>query len=452
MLSWIRDAIFYHFYPLGTCGAPRANDFASAPEPRLNQLVDWIVHLRWLGINALYLGPVFESTSHGYDTVDYTQIDRRLGTNDTLAAVVKQMHAAGIRVILDGVFHHVGRDFWAFRDVQLHREASVYASWFVGVDFSRRSPYGDPFSYDAWEGHFNLVKLNLHNPEVRSYLLGVVQQWIKQFDIDGLRLDVAYAVDLSFQQELAQCCRQLRPDFCLIGEIIHGDYRRWANAETLDATTNYEVYKGLYSSHNDHNYFEIAYSLQRQFGPQGIYRGLPLYTFADNHDVDRVASVLHTGAHLYPLYALLFTIPGVPSIYYGSEWGIAGTKQGNDDAPLRPALRWPAMQQRLHPDLAEAIKRFSQVRHEQRALREGSYEQIHVASEQLAFLRRIEDEFVLVVANSATDPVELELSIAIANRTNLVDLLDQQGQVEVRDQRVRVQVPACWVCLFKGQG
>ena len=451
MPSWISDTVFYQFYPLGTCGAPPVNDFVSSPEPRLNQLADWITHLGWLGVNAVYLGPVFESTSHGYDTAEYTRVDRRLGTNDTLAALVVQLHAAGIRVILDGVFHHVGRDFWAFRDVQAHGEASRYRSWFAGIDFSRRSPYGDPFAYDAWNGHFNLVKLNLDHPEVRAYLLDVVHGWVEQFGIDGLRLDAADAVDLGFQRELARVCRQHWPDFWLLGEVIHGDYRLWANADTLDATTNYEAYKGLYSSHNDHNYFELAYALQRQFGADGIYRQLPLYNFADNHDVQRVASTLQTPAHLYPLYALLFTMPGVPSIYYGSEWGIRGTKQGGDDAPLRPALASPVQhEQGPQPDLAPWIRRLAQLRLEHRALRAGTYRQIHVAHEHLAFVRELADEVVLVVVNSASSPADLELPLAGPYGGRLVDLLDQQDGVEVRDQRVHVHVPACGVRLLKG--
>ncbi|MFY0574859.1 alpha-amylase family glycosyl hydrolase [Cystobacter fuscus] len=275
-------------------------------------------------MNALYLGPVFESSSHGYDTADYSKVDRRLGTNADLSRLVAAMRAAGIRVILDGVFHHVGRDFWAFRDVQVHGERSRYRDWFSGLQFGKRSPYGDAFSYDGWSGHYNLVKLNLQNAEVRAHLFGVVEQWISEFGIEGLRLDVAEVMDVSFLRDLAAFCRRLRPDFWLLGEAIHGDYRRLGNPETLDSVTNYECYKGLYSSLNDRNYFEIAYSLQRQFGENGIYRDLLLYNFVDNHDVNRIASTLKDPAHLLPLHLMLFTIPGVPSIYYGSEWGQEG--------------------------------------------------------------------------------------------------------------------------------
>ncbi len=444
MSNWAHDAVFYHIYPLGLCGAPARNDFVSSPEPRLAQINDWIDHIRRLSVNAMYLGPLFESSSHGYDTVDYYHVDRRLGSNADLDALVTNLHAAGIRVILDGVFHHVGRDFWAFRDLQANRERSPYRDWFVGVDFGRRSPHGDPFTYDAWRGHYNLVKLNLHHPDVRAHIFGAVQQWVEQFGIDGLRLDVAEDIDLDFLRALAAFCRQLRPDFWLLGETIHGDYRTWANAETLDATTNYEIYKGLFSSHNDRNYFEIAYSLNRQFGEGGIYKGLPLYNFADNHDVNRIASTLANPAHLYPLHALLFTMPGVPSIYYGSEWAIGGVKQGGDDAPLRPYMTLDTAQRALHADLAQTVSRLARVRHESRALRDGTYQQLFVAHEQFAFVRRCDDEQVIVAVNATSEPAQLRLPVPLTDGQQVVDLLDGIQQFQVQNGHLEIDVPPCW--------
>src|SRR5207248_2637864 len=271
----------------------------------------------------------------------------------------------------------------------------AYRDWFAGVDFGRRSPYGDPFGYEGWQGHFDLVKLNLRHPEVRAHLFGAVQSWVERFDIDGLRLDVADALDPGFLRDLAAFCRGLRPDLWLLGEAIHGDYRRLTGPGLLDSATNYECYKGLYSSHNDRNYFEIASSLNRQFGDGGLYRDLPLYNFADNHDVNRVASTLRNPAHLYPLYLLLFTIPGVPSVYAGSEWGIEGIRKAGDDRPLRPPFPSPAAaaSRGTHPDLAVAVARFAALRHRSAALRRGSYRQLHVAPEQLAFARQEGGEY-----------------------------------------------------------
>lgn len=446
MTNWAQDAIFYHIYPLGLCGAPQRNSFDQPAEPRLAQLTQWIEHMQALGVTALYLGPLFESSVHGYDTADYYRVDRRLGDNQTLADLVAALHAANIRVILDGVFHHVGRDFWAFRDLQAHGASSAYRDWFSGVDFGRRSPCGDAFAYDGWHGHYDLIKLNLHHPGVREHLFGAVEQWITQFGIDGLRLDVAEELDPDFLRELAAHCRRLQPDFWLLGEAIHGDYRRLAGPGLLDSVTDYECYKGLYSAHNDGNYFEIAYSLDRQFGPHGIYRELPLYTFADNHDVNRIASTLHNPAQLYPLHALLFTMPGVPSIYYGSEWGLGGKKHGDSDWPLRPQLSTPDLSNSApHPDLAPAIARLAQVRHTSSALRRGIYQQLFVGPELLAFARRYAEEHVVVVVNAAATATTVTVPVSTPNGASFVDLLNPGYQTIAHGGRIVIDpVPSCW--------
>ena len=444
MTHWSQDAVFYHIYPLGLCGAPERNDFQAAPVARLEQLYGWLEHLRGLGCNALYLGPLFESTAHGYDTADYYHVDRRLGTRQTLTDFVRRAHELGIRVVLDAVFNHCGRDFWAFRDVQQYRENSAYRDWFAGLRFDGSNQSGDPFHYDTWAGHESLVKFNLNNPAVREHLLKAAEHWIADYDIDGLRLDAADAFDLGFQQQLSSQCRQQKPDFWLMGEVVHGDYRRWANAATLDATTNYEVYKGLYSSLNDANYFEIAYALNRQSGGAGVYRDLNLYTFVDNHDVNRVASLLKSSAHLYPLYALLFTMPGVPSIYYGSEFGLTGEK-GRDDAPLRPALNLAELAAHApQPDLAAAIRRLVDLRHRLSALRRGGYEQVHVRAQQLVFLRTDADAQVLVALNAAPAPVQLEVNLPGLNSAWLDDLLNPGEGCAVRNGRVQLNLPAGW--------
>jgi glycosidase len=357
---WAPNSTFYHIYPLGFCGAPARNDFVSPPTPRLEKILPWLPHMLDLGVNALYLGPVFESTAHGYDTADYNHVDRRLGDDNTLRELVHALHQSGIRVILDGVFNHVGRDFWAFRDVQQYGERSIYRDWFQGLNFSSHSPYGDPFSYQGWNGNYDLVKLNLGNPAVQEHLLNAVRIWVNRFDIDGLRLDVADCLEMPFIEALRAFTRQLKTDFWLMGEVVLGDYRNWVSPTRLDSVTNYECFKGLYSSFTNKNFFEIAYSLNRQFGPDGIYRDLPLYSFADNHDVNRVASLLQNPAHLYPLYCLLFTMPGVPSIYYGSEWGLEGKRTAQEDSNLRPCLDLASLQNNSpQPDLPAAISRLS---------------------------------------------------------------------------------------------
>ena len=436
---WAQNAVFYHIYPLGFCGAPARNDFTSPPINRLQKVEQWLTHMQELGVNALYLGPLFESSAHGYDTADYLQVDRRLGSSLDMAHLSAAMHQRGMRLILDGAFNHVGRDFWAFREVQKNGKVSPYCAWFDGLRFGESNPYGDAFTYQPWEGHYDLVRLNLHNPDVRAHIFEAVRSWVDKFDIDGLRLDVAYLLDLDFLRELSAFCRSLRPDFWLLGEVVHGDYNTWANPHMLDSVTNYEAYKGLYSSLADKNYFEIAYALKRQFGPGGLYKDLPLYNFADNHDVNRVASSLTNPAHLFPLYLLLFTMPGVPSIYYGSEWGIAGRRTPQDDSALRPCLALGEMRCiSPQPRLPGVIARLAALRQEHPALRYGSYSQLTVSHEQLAFLRQSQGETLVILLNAADAPAAFDLNLPF-NASNAIDLLNTNERFAIENSQLHIE-------------
>lgn len=413
--NWIKDAVFYHIYPLGFCGAPRFAHEETEIRHRILKIIDWIPHLQEMSINALYLGPIFASYEHGYDTSDYRMLDPRLGTNEDFQTVCDALHEAGIRIVLDGVFHHVGRSFWAFKDLCENKEQSPYKDWFSNLDFHRSSPYGDPFSYEAWEGHYNLVKLNLRNEEVISHLLESVGMWMDAFHIDGLRLDAADRIDHAFFQRLHTFTKTKNPQFWLMGEIIHGNYRVWANDTMLDSVTNYECYKGLYSSHNTKNYFEIAHSLNRQFAKGGIYEDLCLYNFADNHDVNRLASVLTNPNDSFNLYTILYTMPGIPSLYYGSEFSLTGTKHDGSDADIRPALTLEDINE-AHP-LYRHICMLGKLRHRHCALRGGSYEQVVVRNEQLIYRRADENEVLYIACNLADTDATLQI-----NETELLDL------------------------------
>lgn len=422
-MNTCNDWRMYHIYPMGFCQAPTKNDFSSAPQPRLDQIKDWIPHLKSLEINALYLGPIFESTSHGYDTQDYYAVDRRLGTIQSVKSLIEHLHQEGIKVILDGVFNHVGRDFWAFRDLLWHQEKSWYKDWFAHVNFHHRSPYKDRFSYEGWNGHYNLVKLNLQNPDVVHHLLDAVKMWITELQIDGLRLDACDVVDMNFLSQLSAFTKKIKPDFWLMGEIIHGDYRRWVNESMLDSVTNYECYKGLWSSMNDTNLFEIEYALTRQFGENGLYKHCSLYNFTDNHDVSRVASSLKNPFHLHPLYLLLFTMPGIPSIYYGSEWGIEGKKISGTDHPLRPYINREQMEKgNFGKNVKETIIRLSKIRKTLKALKGGDYKTLHISLSQLAFRRTYEDQQVIVLLNIEEKSKEISLNIPISG----YDLLNHE--------------------------
>lgn len=398
--SWIREAMFYHIYPMGFCDAPKWNEGQKTEGSRILKVIEWIPHMKELGINAIYFGPIFESLSHGYDTSNYYKTDRRLGRKNEFKQVFEKLHENGIRIILDGVFNHVGRGFWAFNDVQQNLENSEYKDWFSNLDFTKQSPAGDRFSYEMWEGNTDLVKLNLKNQDVCNHLLGAVRMWIDEFGIDGLRLDAADCVDKEFFVKLHDFTKEYRSDFWLMGEIIHGDYTEWANPKMLDSVTNYECWKGIYSSHNDRNYFEIAYSLNRQFGEKGIYRDLVLYNFLDNHDVNRVRSLLKVKENLQNAYTILYMMPGVPSIYYGSEWGIEGEKaQGADaDLPIRPSLTladWEGQNKKL----ILHIQKLADIRRTSDAIRYGKYKEILVKNEQFVFAREYEKQYVIVCLN-----------------------------------------------------
>jgi glycosidase len=444
MRHWSSESIFYHIYPLGLSGAPSKNDFCSQPASRLGALKPWIAHIRKLGANALYIGPLFESTSHGYDTVDYFTLDRRLGVNSDLKDFVDTCHAQHIRVIFDAVFHHVGRDHFAFRDVQHNGWNSPYREWFY-TNFDRKSSYGDAFGYEGWNGHYSLVKLNLRNNAVKQYIFDAVAVWMDQFGADGLRLDAADAIELDFFNELHTFCKSKRNDFWLMGEVIHGDYRNWINPERLDSVTNYECYKGLWSSHNDGNYFEIEYALHRQFGDAGIYKHLPLYNFADNHDVDRVASVLTNPAYFYPLHILLFTMPGVPSVYYGSEWGITGKKEKGTDAPLRPAIDLLSFQpDRKQQNFYDAIQKLILLRRNLKVLRNGEYRSLFVKSRQFAFLRERGNSAAIIAVNSATEIVEIEFTVPFPDGTIFIDRLNNDERVQVHEGKMKLTLFPTW--------
>jgi glycosidase len=442
--DWTQEAIFYHIYPLGLCGAPLRKSSHEPLTHRLDALIPWLDHIQSLGANSIYLGPVFQSSSHGYDTEDYYQVDRRLGDNETLARLANQIHKRGMRLVLDAVFNHVGREFWAFKDVLVHGQRSAYCNWFQNLNFKGHSPFGDPFQYEGWQGHYSLVKLNLSNPDVRAHLFDATAMWMDKFGIDGLRLDAADCIDLEFLGALREYTKRHRPDFWLMGEVVHGDYRRWVNPNTLASVTNYESYKGLYSSLNDANYHEIAYSLNRQFGAEGLYRDLNLYNFVDNHDVNRIASQLDNQTHLYPLYLLLFTMPGIPSIYYGSEWGIEGKKTYGSDISLRPSLDLSGLQNKSpHPNLTRIIRKLSEIRKQLPALQIGSFQVVHVGNEQLAFSREAKGQTVLVVLNSAFKPVTLEIPAPVQHGT-MKDWINSNEHFQVKDARIQLNLPPAW--------
>lgn len=439
--EWLKNSIFYHIYPLGLLGAAENNSGDLTHKHRLLNLIPWLNHMLELGANALYLGPIFESGSHGYDTSDYFKIDRRLGTPTDMKEFSQEAHRRGIKIVLDGVFNHSGRSFWAFQDIQKNGPSSPYVDWYQGLSFSGRSRSGDPFTYQNWNGHDSLVKFNLSNPAVRDHLFQAIQYWVSEWEIDGLRLDAADCISVDFLKEIRKLANGINPDFWLMGEIVHGDYRNWVRNDLLHSVTNYECYKGLYSSINDENFFEIAYSLNRQFGNEGIYRDFTLYNFIDNHDVNRIASQLTQKINLQLLYALLFTIPGIPSIYYGSEWGIEGMKSQHSDRNLRPEIMLNSIQNypQMH-GLIQTIQKLTELKRTTSTLSHGDYEQAFVNSKQFGFWRFTNQQKVLVMVNIDHQPYHIQ-GLPIWQHSKWHDPFENENHVMIANQQISLTIP-----------
>ncbi|MBQ8541715.1 MAG: alpha-amylase [Clostridia bacterium] len=407
-MAWYDEAVFYHIYPLGLTGSEKQNSYGEVKH-RLRDVFPWIKHIKESGFNAIYIGPLFESVGHGYETTDYKKLDSRLGDNADLKEFVALCHKEGIRVILDGVFNHTGRDFFAFRDIQKNREASPYKDWYCNVNFWGNNEYNDGFSYDNWGGYNLLAKLNQHNQDVRNYICDVIRFWVSEFDIDGIRLDAADVLDFNYMKSLRAVANEVKPDFWLMGEVIHGDYSRWVNEGTLHSVTNYQLHKALYSGHNDHNYFEIAHTVKRlndMFGSK-----LNLYNFVDNHDVERIYTKLKNKAHFTPVHILLYTLPGIPSVYYGSEFAIEGKKEKFSDDSLRPALSYEEYSKKAKTSAAVAlISALGKIRQNTPALSYGDYKELRLTCEQYAFSRNLGGESVIVAVNNSDNDALLTLS------------------------------------------
>ena len=445
MSTWYERGIFYHMYPLGMTGAPKHNDDPQVVH-RLRDLTGFLSHVQKLGANAIYIGPLFESSSHGYDTRDYRLVDRRLGDNADFKKFVDVCHKNGIRVVVDGVFNHTGREFFAFEDIRQKRWDSPYRDWYRGVNFDWQSPLGDPFGYDAWQGHFELPCLNLWNPEVKQYLFDVIRFWIDEFDIDGIRLDCANVLDFTFMQEMRAQTEQMKPDFWLMGEVIHGDYARWVNPQMLHSVTNYELHKSIYSGFNDHNFFEIAHNVRRL---EAI--GRQLYTFVDNHDEDRIASKLRKKEHLAPVYTCLMTLPGIPSIYYGGEWGIEGKRTRDSDDALRPAVDFDHVKEQEN-DLTRLIEKLAKIHAEHTEFHAGIYQELLLTNRQYAYGRRDGDSLVIIALNNDDAPAQMDIPVP-ASGSVAVHLLDESlAPIPVENGRIHISVPANQGAILKIKG
>jgi glycosidase len=438
IMAWYDEAVFYHIYPLGLTGAPKHNDYGQV-QHRLLEVLPWIEHMKHIGITGLYIGPLFESVGHGYETTDYKKLDSRLGDNEDLVRFVKECHNAGIRVILDGVFNHTGRDFFAFKDIKEHREASQYRDWYCNVNFWGNNEYNDGFSYDNWGGYNLLVKLNQKNPQVRDYICDVIRFWVSEFDIDGIRLDAADVLDFDFMKALRSVANEVKPDFWLMGEVIHGDYSRWVNEGTLHSVTNYQLHKALYSGNNDHNFFEIAHTVKRLYEMGGNNpNNFKLYNFVDNHDVERIYTKLINKAHYTPVHILLYTLPGIPSIYYGSEFAIEGKKERYSDDSLRPALSYEDYRNAYKDNpYTRLIAKLGEARKNYPALSYGDYRELTLTNRQYAYSRNYNAQCVVVTVNNDDNPAQF--NVPAEGSSKFLGVLSGQT-AEVNGGRISVTI------------
>lgn len=455
-MAWYDEAVFYHIYPLGMTGAPRENSYGE-PVERLNKLLPWISHIKNIGCNAIYIGPLFESVGHGYETTDYKKLDSRLGTNDTLKNFVAECHKQEVKVIFDGVFNHTGRDFFAFKDIKANRENSRYKDWYCNVNFWGNNSFNDGFGYENWGGYDLLAKLNQKNPEVINYICDVIRFWVLEFDVDGIRLDAADVLDFDFMKALRRTANEVKPEFWLMGEVIHGDYNRWANADTLHSVTNYNLHKALYSGYNDHNFFEIAHTVKRLYDMGGSRPdGLKLYNFVDNHDVERIMSKLNSKAGFAPVHIMLYTLPGVPSIYYGSEFGIEG-KKGHGaaaDEPLRPELIYDDWAKKAENDeYVKFVTALGNIRQQVKELSYGDYKELMLTNRQYAYSRTYQGSSVIVMVNNDDNPYTISVPAngeyvgalsgrKVSARGNLsAEIAGNSGEIWVPETSAKLDIP-----------
>ncbi|OBK50135.1 alpha-amylase family protein [Mycobacterium sp. 1081908.1] len=383
--AWVEHAIWWQVYPLGFVGAFPQSEPPQPSQHRLRRLVDWFDHAIALGASGVALGPIFASRTHGYDTTDHYRIDPRLGDDGDFDYLVEQAKRRGLRILLDGVFNHVGVDFPRYRD-----EAP---GWFSGGTF---------------EGHSELITLNHDNPEVIDYTVDVMTHWLRR-GADGWRLDAAYIVPEQFWASTLPRVREQHPDAWFVGELIHGDYAAVVEAAKFDSATQYELWKAIWSSLNDGNFFELDWALQRH---NAFLAGFAPLTFIGNHDVTRIASRLDRPEHVAHALVILLTVGGVPSVYAGDELGFRGIKEeryGGDDA-VRPEFDTPPLELDEFGAQMWALHQFLVgLRRRHAWLHGASTTALRLENRHYVYETRSGDNALLVALNIGDEPMRLAL-------------------------------------------
>lgn len=405
-VSWFDGCAMYQIFPLGLCGAPRENSWdwsntwnaATRPVRRIDRILGWIDHLKKIGINSIFFNSLLQSDTHGYNTRDFYTLDSRLGSNEDFSEVCSALHENGFRIVFDALFNHVGRGFWAFRDVRSNMQNSQFVNWFKGIDFSRNTPCNDGFYYKAWRDNWDFPELNLENEEVVEHILGALRKWEDLYRFDGLHICLAEILPKKFIESLRKFCSDMSAglggNIALIAEMFFGgECKGYLLPSQAQTATNGELRDAICDSFNDKNIYQLAYTLNRQFGPNGIYKNVPMMNFLDNHNVPRFATAMKDKRHIPLGWSLLPALPGYPCIYYGSEWGVEGAP-GDTHWALRPSFEKPEWN-----ELTDAIEKAFVARKNSPALRYGSCKQLFQAKEQLVFERESCGEKIIVSLN-----------------------------------------------------
>ena len=438
--KWVFNAFTYHVYPIGFFNAPETLSESSRANNLILHIRNYYDYLKDLGVNLIQFGPLFKSASHGYNTIDYFSLDPRLGTNNDFKTIVAELHSRDIKVIVDGVFNHVGRDFFAFQDVLKNGEHSSYKSWFY-LDFTRKSKMNDPFNYKDWEGFASLVKLNVENSDVKKYLFNAIAYWMKEVKIDGWRLDVSYLLPQQFLKELRITCKNINPECLLVGEMIHGEYTRWVGRDLLDSGTSYQIQKSTWSAIESKNMHELKNVLDMNFNSEhGRIKDLYLMNFLGNHDTDRIASVLNK-EDLLPAFLLLFTLNGYPKIYYGDEYGMTGKKTKHSDHEVRRPMLSLTEINNQNIDVLNNIKRFAQLRKSNDCLKYGKMISFYADPECFAFVRYTENEFLIIIVSIYKDTISKTIPVnnLNINQKEFYDILNNEDGFKVENNQLKIE-------------
>ncbi len=477
--QWVRDAVFYQIFPDRFARSQRIakpanlHSWQSAPTQQgyhggdLLGVVEHLDYLSDLGINAIYLTPIFQSAcNHRYHTHDYHQVDPLLGGNEALRELVEASHARGIRIVLDGVFNHASRGFFQFNDVLENGPHSPWLDWFH-IEGWPLSPYDgrQRANYVGWANNRALPKLNTDNPEVREFLMGVGEYWIREYDIDGWRLDVPAEIKTpGFWEEFRRRTRAIKPDLYIVGEIWR-EAPQWLRGDRFDATMNY-VFAAATIAYTAGERVSEALVRDRSYDPfpgidavqfgERIQSLLAQYDWAttlaqlnllDSHDAPRVLSIARGDRATLRLATLLqMTFPGAPCIYYGDEIALRGTKRYDTHHRDQDA-RWPFPwhdEQEWDREMLAYFRAAVALRHRWPALRHGSLTQLYAAGQQYAFLRHADAQPLTVLLNAADDAASVALPVAgyYPEGTRLEAVFGPTCCAFVTEGEARCQLPA----------